>query len=139
MNAAEAEAARLDADLYLPLRLKEMLGELRTTPAEMIDGRDVSVVVGTREGKPPVKLYFDQQSGMLVRMVRYADTPLGMLPTQVDYADYRDSGGVKIPFRWTIGRPSGSFTIQLDHVDVNVPVDAAKFAQPAPPPKPASP
>jgi len=86
-----------------------------------------------------VKLYFDRQSGFLVRMVRYADTPVGLLPTQVDYADYRDSGGVKIPFRWTIGRPSGSFTIQLDHVDVNVPVDAAKFAPPAPPPKPASP
>ena len=81
MNAAEAEAAQMDADIYLPLRLNKVFGELRTTPAEMVDGRDVNVVVGTREGKPPVKLYFDQ-SGMLVRMMRYADTPL----------DYRDEG-----------------------------------------------
>jgi len=139
MGPAENEGARLDADLYFPSHLKEIFRSFKLGDSEKIGGEEALLVRAEREGKPPVKLYFDRQSGLLVRMVRYADTPLGMLPTQVDYADYRDSGGVKIPFRWTIGRPSGSFTIQLDHVDVNVPVDAAKFAQPAPPPKPASP
>jgi len=139
MGPAENEGARLDADLYFPSHLKEIFSSFKLGDSEKIGGEEALLVRAEREGKPPVKLYFDRQSGLLVRMVRYADTPLGMLPTQVDYADYRDSGGVKIPFRWTIGRPSGSFTIQLDHVDVNVPVDAAKFAQPAPPPKPASP
>jgi hypothetical protein len=67
-------------------------------------------------------------------MVRYGDSALGLNPTQVDYADYRDSGGVKIPYHWTIARPSGRFTIQVDKVEQNVPIDAAKFAPPAPPP-----
>jgi hypothetical protein len=139
MGASENEGARLDADLYFPSHLKEIFGSFKVGDPEKIGGEEALLVRAQREGKPVVKLYFDRQSGFLVRMVRYADTPVGLLPTQVDYADYRDSGGVKIPFRWTIGRPSGSFTIQLDHVDVNVPVDAAKFAPPAPPPKPASP
>jgi hypothetical protein len=68
---------------------------------------------------------------LLVRLVRFADTPLGQLPTQIDYADYKDAGGVKIPFRWTLARPGGRFTIQISEVKVNVPVDDAKFARPA--------
>jgi hypothetical protein len=89
-------------------------------------------VQGLREGKPPVNFYFDQQSGLLVRLVRYIDTALGLYPTQIDYADYRDSGGVKIPYRWTIARPSGQFTIQVEQVQQNVPIAKEKFAQPAP-------
>ena len=64
-------------------------------------------------------------------MVRYAETPIGRNPTQVDYADYRDAGGVKIPYRWTLSRPNGRFTIQIAEVKANVPVDDAKFAKPA--------
>ena len=87
-------------------------------------------MVGQSEGKPPVQLYFDAQSGLLVRLVRYGDTALGLLPTQIDYADYRDTNGVKIPYRWTLARPSGRFTIQISDVKQNVPVDDAKFAKP---------
>jgi photosynthetic reaction center cytochrome c subunit len=86
--------------------------------------------VGRREGKPPIRLYFDKQSGLLVRLVRFGDTALGLLPTQIDYADYRDTNGVKIPYRWTLARPSGRFTIQVSDVKQNIPVDEAKFAPP---------
>ena len=133
MGPSEADGAQLDADLYFPARLKEIFAELRVGPDDKIDGRDVSLVEGLRGPKPPVRLYFDKQSGLLVRMVRYGDSPLGLNPTQIDYADYRDAGGVKIPYRWRIARPSGHFTVQVDHVEQNVPVDAAKFeAPPAP-------
>jgi hypothetical protein len=65
-------------------------------------------------------------------MVRYIDTPLGLNPTQIDFADYRNSGGVKIPYRWTIARPRGQFTINLEAVSPNTPIDERKFAPPAP-------
>ncbi len=94
-----------------------------------------TVVIGQRDGKTPLQLYFDVQSGLLVRLVRYGETPLGRMPTQIDYADYRDAGGVKIPFRWTLARPGGRFTIQVSEVKENVPVDDAKFARPAAPPE----
>jgi photosynthetic reaction center cytochrome c subunit len=132
MSQAEADAARLDAELDLPLRMKDIFTDFRLLAPQRIDGREASVVQGLREGKPPVNFYFDQQSGLLVRLVRYADTPLGLNPTQIDYADYRDSGGVKIPYRWTIARPSGQFTIQIEQVQQNVPIAKEKFAQPAP-------
>ena len=59
-----------------------------------------------------MKLYFDPQSGLLVRMLRYTDTALGLNPAQVDFSDYRALGNVKTPYRWTIARPGGAFTIQ---------------------------
>jgi hypothetical protein len=79
---------------------------------------------------PPIKLYFDAQSGLLLRLVRYAETPLGNNPTQIDYSDYRDVDGVKVPFIWAVSRPGNHFTIQIEKTQQNVPIDDAKFAKP---------
>jgi len=68
-----------------------------------------------------------------VRSIRYADTPLGRNPTQVDYADYRAQDGVKVPFQWTVARPLGRFTIQVTELQQNVLVDDKKFEKPAAP------
>ena len=90
----------------------------------------MNVIRASNPNLPPVELYFDQQSGLLVRMVRYVDSPLGRNPTQVDYADYRDVAGIKQPFQWTVAQPQGRFTVQLDQIEVNVPVEEARFAKP---------
>ncbi len=82
-----------------------------------------------------MKLYFDQQSGLLVRQVRYARTAAGALPTQVDYSDYREVAGVKMPFRVMTTWADGRTLTQLTEVQPNAPIDAAKFAQPAPAPR----
>jgi photosynthetic reaction center cytochrome c subunit len=139
MHGGDLEGAAMDADLHLATHLKQMFSEARVRGAEKIGEHDTYFVVGRREGKPPVHLYFDQQSGLLLRIVRYGETALGRLPTEIDYADYRDVSGVKIPYRWTIARPGGRFTIQVTDVQQNVPVDDAKFAKPAVPPDPKGP
>jgi photosynthetic reaction center cytochrome c subunit len=141
MSAAENDAARIDADLYFPARLKTLYEKFRVDAGEKIDGHETYMVEGHSEGKPPLRLYVDKESGLLVRLVRYAETPLGRNPTQIDYADYRDANGVKIPFRWTLARPGNRFTIQVEQVQQNVPVDDAKFVPPPPSaaPKPPSP
>jgi hypothetical protein len=110
-----------------------MFSEVQALGGEKIGNHDAYLVIGRREGKPPLRLYFDEQSGLLVRLVRFGETPLGRMPTQIDYADYREAGGVKIPFRWTLARPNGRFTIQVSEVKQNVPVDDAKFAKPPAP------
>ncbi len=136
MHGGDIEVARLDADLHFPTRIKQIFKALKTDGTEKVGDRETYVVTGTRDGQPPVHLYFDEQSGLLVRMVRYVDSPLGLNPSQVDYADYRDSGGARIPYRWTLARPSGSFTIQIQDVQQNVPIDDTKFNRPADAPPP---
>ncbi len=131
MSAADSESASMDAEFYLPLRIKEMFTQVRRGRPEEINGAMCEVLTGTRQGRTPVRLYFDQKTGLLARMVRYTETPVGRNPVQIDYADYRESDGVKIPFRWTLSRTNGRFTIQIDEVKNNVPIDDAKFAKPA--------
>jgi len=133
MHGPDIDAAAMDADLHFAAHLKGMFSEAHLRGTEKIGDHEVYLVVGQREGKTPLRLYFDEQSGLLIRLVRFGETPLGRLPTQIDYADYREAGGVKIPFRWTLARPGGRFTIQISDVKVNVPVDDAKFAKPPAP------
>jgi photosynthetic reaction center cytochrome c subunit len=138
MTAEENASASMDADLYLPVHLKTMRQKFIAGPGDKIDGRDTIQVVGRSEGQPPLRLYFDPQSNLLLRLVRYTETPLGRLPTQIDYSDYRDADGLKVPFRWSLARPGNRFTIQVDQLQQNVPVDDAKFTPPpAPGPAPA--
>jgi hypothetical protein len=134
MQGGDIDGAAIDADLHLATHLKQIFSELKVRGTEKIGDREAYLVVGEREGKPPVHLYFDEQSGLLVRMERFGETALGRMPTEIDYADYRDADGVKIPFQWTLARPGGRFTIRVSEVKVNVPVDDAKFVKPAPPP-----
>jgi outer membrane lipoprotein-sorting protein len=133
MHGPDVDAAAMDADLHFAAHLKGMFSQAQTRGTEKVGDHVAYLVIGQREGKTPLKLYFDEQSGLLVRLVRFGETPLGRLPTQIDFADYRDAEGVRIPFRWTLARPGGRFTIQISEVKQNVPVDDAKFARPPAP------
>jgi hypothetical protein len=130
MTTQESAAFRLDADFNFAADLKQIFTQFRAARPEKVGDSMADVVIAVRPGQPPVRLYFDQESGLLVRMVRYADTLLGRNPTQIDYADYRDTGGIKIPYRWTVARTNGRFTIQIDQVQQNVAIDDSKFAKP---------
>jgi photosynthetic reaction center cytochrome c subunit len=136
MSSAEAAAARMDAELYFPLRVGEMYTKFEVLPGEQIAGRATIMVAAQGEGQPPLELYFDAESGLLARLVRYAETPLGRNPTQIDYAEYRAADGVKIPYRWTVARPNGAFTIKIEKAEQNVPVDEKLFVAPAEQPPP---
>jgi len=137
-TGGELDAARLDAVLSFPVGIKQAT----TKPlvgSSSIDEKEVVVVQGTANGgRSSVKLYFDKESGLLVRQVRYAETIIGRVPTQVDYSDYRDvaGAGIKLPFHvittWTNGRSD----VLLTSAQTNVAIDAAKFNQPVPPAPP---
>src|SRR5215468_749395 len=134
-TGGDLDGARLDAELSLPAGINQAI----TRPAvgsTTIDDKDVIVVQGIANGgRSSMKLYFDKQSGLLVRQVRFADTIIGRVPVQVDYNDYRDvaGAGVKLPFHvittWTDGRSD----VLLTSAQTNVAIDAAKFNQPVPP------
>lgn len=127
--------ARVDALLAFPAQIRQAFGPWRVGVTTM-DDRDVYVLQGTPAGQLPVNLYFDQESGLLVRLVRWNDTAVGRIPIQVDYADYRDVVGVKVPFRWITTWTNGQYTILLSEVQPNVPIDATRFGRPAPAPPP---
>ena len=129
----ELDGARVDAALFFPLNVQQALGNWRSGfPLTGIGKSDVEVIQGTSPGGMRVKLFFDQGTGLLLRQVRYSATMVGTNPIQIDYEDYRDLSGVKLPFRWIVTWTNGRSTYQFDEVQANLPVDAGKFAKPAP-------
>jgi photosynthetic reaction center cytochrome c subunit len=130
LTGGNLEGARIEAMVAFPAQLKQAFNQMRVG-STTIDDREVRIIQGTNPGQSPVNLYFDD-SGLLVRLVRWVDTPIGRVPTQIDYQDYRDLSGVKIPFRLISTWTDGQATIEFTDVQVNTPIDAAKFARPAP-------
>lgn len=151
LNGGDLDGARFDAQLSFPGQIKQILTNLKTGPQTTIADLQMSesqaalqknVTTGKTykadvvQGNGPrgllVTLFFDTQSGLLLRELRYSETPIGRVPTEIDFGDYRDVNGIKLPFRisyvWLDGRDS----IVLNDVKTNVPIDDAKFGRPAP-------
>ena len=140
MSGGDLNGAKLDAAISFPGQVKQTLSDWRSDlPTVSIDDHDVQVIQGTSDGRTPVKLYFDAASGLLVRLVRYTETAVGFNPTEVDYSDYREVSGIKMPFHWTVTWTDGQSTIELSDVQANAPIDAARFGKPSPPPPKANP
>jgi outer membrane lipoprotein-sorting protein len=127
----DLDGVKLDADLAFPGRLKQGLTGLRVGfPTTIIDDREVQVVQATAGGSR-VKLFFDKQTGLLTRVVRYSKTMVGPVPIEIDYSDYREVAGVKMPFQWRLTWTDGQSMYSLNEVQLNVAIDPAKFAKPA--------
>ncbi len=130
LAGGDLDGVKLDAELSFPARMKMALRNWRVGFRTTVEDRDVEVVQGTSAGGTLATLYFDVQSGLLVRLVRYADSRVGRIPTQIDFSDYRDVSGVKMPFRWMSTWLDGRSTIELTDVKVNVPIAPVTFGKP---------
>jgi len=130
LTSGNLDRYRLEAIVAFPGGIKQAFTGWKVGRTA-IDGRPVQIVQGTNPPLLPVNLYFDPKSGLLVRLVRWNATPVGPVPTEINYDDYRDVAGVKMPFTWTVSQTYMQMTIKLTGVNPNVPIDAARFARPA--------
>lgn len=130
MPQVDIEGAKLDADLQFPLDLKTTFQALKVIRTEKLGEYDAILLFATNSYGPPLELYFDRQSGLLLRQLRFGSSPLGLNPTQIDYGDYKTFDGVQVPLHLIIARPNRTLNIHLLQVTQNVPVDDANFAHP---------
>lgn len=123
------DRARIEATLAFPAAIKQLYQQWRVGRT-LIDEQDVTIVQGTTPGLLPVNFYFDDKSHLLVRVVRWNETLVGPVPTEINYGDYRTVAGIQMPFTWTATQTYMQMTIKLREVSANVPLDAARFARP---------
>jgi hypothetical protein len=135
MSPAEVEAARLQADPELIERVRHAYSEFKIVREIQVGDQTATVVRASAPGMPPLQLCFDKTSGLLVRLVRFIDSPLGRNPTQIDYSDYRNVAGTMQPFRWTVSQPQTRYTVQLTEIEVNPPLKDSRFSKPESPPQ----
>jgi len=130
LTEGNLDRARLEAIVAFPAGIKQAFPRWRVGRTA-IDGNEVYIVQGMGAAQALANFYFDQ-AGLLVRFVRWTRTPVGFIPTQVDFADYRDVGGVKVPFDRKVTQTYMQAHVLLTQVQPNVAIEASRFAQPAP-------
>jgi outer membrane lipoprotein-sorting protein len=130
LTAGNLGRARLEAIISFPAAIRQAFSEWRVGLA-VIGDKGLTIVQGLEAGQPAANLYFDD-SGLLVRLVTWTRTPVALVPTQIDYADYRDVAGVKVPFKRTVSQTYMRMSIELTDVQPNVAIDRKLFERPAP-------
>ena len=99
VNQADLDRLRRSALVYYtPLRGVEPAAQLKVLGTEKIGDRATYVVALALDPDTTRKFYFDTQTGLLLRVLTTIRTSIALLPEQVDFADYRDVDGVKLPF-----------------------------------------
>jgi photosynthetic reaction center cytochrome c subunit len=134
MRIDEVDATKLEDGLWFPSRLKTFVKELQTTGIQVIRGRQVYVVTGRTPVLPEVDLFFDRESGLLVRAMYYTDVTVGRYPTQIDIDAYRPIADVRIPAGWTVSEIlDRRVTYWIDEVEQNVAIEMGRFEKPSEP------
>jgi len=119
---------------YRNLKLKEQFPQTRVSGREKIGDRNTIIVTGRTADKKVERLYFDAESGLLLRRISYTQTMVGVIPYQIDFEDYRDVDGVKLPFTVRVsavevGNPVSTRT--YSEIKLNAPIDDVKFKMPS--------
>ena len=120
--------------LFRHIKLKEQFTSTRVRAGQRIGDRATVMVIGTMADNRQERLFFDAESGLLLRRIGYMTTLLGIIPDQIDFEDYRDVDGVKFPFTVrvsTIEVNNPVSTRTFSEMKLNTPADDAKFNMPA--------
>jgi hypothetical protein len=118
--------ARIDAVSTFPAEIPKAFKTWAVSSTE-INGAAVQILQGRNDSDTPLANYYFDEAGLLVRLVRWNPTVVGSIPTQIDFSDYRDLDGIKIPFRMLVTWTNGQADIVLSDIRLNVAIDAARF------------
>jgi hypothetical protein len=132
-TGSNVASARVDALVSFPGAIQPAFAQWQAMPTT-IDDRNVQLLQGTNPGELPVNFYFDEETGLLARTLRWSRTTVGTVPTQVDYGEYREvaGAGVRMPFRLHVRWTNGENAVDLADVRPNVAIAPGRFARPAP-------
>jgi len=130
LKSDEAEQIAREAQLFRPVDIKAMYAQIAYASTDKLKDREVYVVRATTPSGARERLYFDVQTGLLARRITTIMTVFGSFPVQVDYDDYKDFDGVKIPMTTRWAMPNLSWTRKVLEVKNNVPIEDARFSPP---------
>jgi hypothetical protein len=137
LTGTDLEGVKLEVLAFFPARLKQALTNMRVGYPTQLDDKDNVVLQGNIPGNGTATLCFDAETGLLTRLIHWGNSPVGRIVQRVDYSDYRDVAGVKLPFKWTVTWLDGRSRFEMTDLQANTRIDPARFNKPAPstPPK----
>ena len=127
LKADEAEQIKREAQIFANPKLKAIYQKMDFRAVDKINGREAYLIVATTAENNRERLYFDVQNGLLMRRTASTPTVLGNFQYQVDYDDYKDFRGVKLPTTIRFAVPHISWTRKFIEVKNDVNIDDSKF------------
>jgi hypothetical protein len=139
LKGAEAEQSRLEATWDLDVRLKKLYRKVRTvpTPPEAPAGSPLECVELTGKIVQPVTMCFDASTHLRVFQKGKQDSPQGQVPYTALVSDWREVGGIKIPYREAMSAGPATMETLLTTVTFDEKIDPARFRLPKPETTPA--
>ncbi len=131
LTGAELAAQKRDSDFYGPLNMKTHYPKMVVKGAEKVGSAVAVVVEATPAEGGPEKLYFDVDSGLLIRQDAERDTAQGKMAVEVYFENFKEVDGVKIAHTTKQVTPMFAMTIKMTEIKHNVPVEDTKFSKPA--------
>jgi hypothetical protein len=122
-----------EAEFYKELKLSDRYSKLTLLGMAHLDNREAYVIEAAPLRGQPEKLYFDRQTGLLIRMDIIPDLGREQMQMQMHFEDYRVVDGVKLPFAIRRARPGFTWTYQFDEIKLNTSLDDSGFNKPAVP------
>jgi zinc protease len=116
-------------DLQAPIRFKEIYSKVELKGKDKQGGRECFLLEATpKEGKPST-MYFDAETGLLLRVDFTVETNQGTFSAATTFEDFKDVEGIKAAF--TLHQIGGEdWTITLTDVKWNVPLGDKQFERP---------
>jgi hypothetical protein len=131
LTGDELVDVKREASFYHPLELRKAYPKMTVLGVEKVGDKDAYVIEATPEQGEPDKLYFDVQSGLLVRSINHRHTTEGSQVFQADVEDYKVVDGVKLPFTVHQSNAQTAFTIKFTEITQNLQLADSQFAKPA--------
>ena len=119
------QSKRVTTVYYAPIKVVDQPAQMKVLGTEKIGEREAYVLALVVNPDLTRRLYFDTQTGLLLRELTTTRTMLAPLLDQVDFEDYRDVDGVKLPFtiRTSNAAPYDTATRRFTEIRHNVAVD----------------
>jgi hypothetical protein len=124
---------KLSLALFGNLNLKDQFTKFEVIGTDKIANHDASVVKATRPDQKRERLYFDSESGLLLRRITEMNSKIGVIAEETDFDDYRDVEGVKLPgtIRLSVIDTQNPTSIRkIDKIEFNTPIENSKFDKP---------
>jgi len=129
----QLQDVKLSLALFGNLNLKDQFTKLEAVGSDRIDNHNVYVVKATRPDQKRERLYFDSESGLLLRRLTDMNSKVGVIPEETDFDDYREVEGVNLP-RTTrlsaIDTQNPTSTRKIEKIEFNTPIENSKFDKP---------
>lgn len=118
------------AALINPGNWRQSYTSMKTTGRSKVGEREVYVVEGASATDTPDKLYFDVQTGLLLRTDAVVEGPQGRVVSETTLDDYREVDGVKVAHSIRSVLGAATIVMRVEEVKHDVALDDKSFAKP---------